>query len=127
MKKILAAFLLVTFAATASFGAAIGAGSGDVASTESGRTVYPNLLGASGTQSTVSVGKLSTGVYLSWLTSTTQYALKTQHSSGTRMYGTASDSTAIMWHTAVKGDPNAEPTAANASAFLGGAGAWSVM
>lgn len=118
---------MVAFAATASFGAALGAGSGAVPSTESGRTVYPNLLNLA-TQSTVAIGKLSTGVYLSWKVQTTEYAIKTLHSSGMRMFGTASDSTAINWHlVALKGEDNAEPTQSNTSAYVTGAGAWSVM
>lgn len=126
MKKILAAFLLVTFAATASFGAAIGAKSGAVPSTESGRSVFPNLLNEA-TQSTVAIGRLSTGVYLSWNVLTTEYALKTQHSSGVRMFGTASDSTAISWLLAVKGAANAEPTKSNSTAFGTGTDGWSIM
>lgn len=129
MRKILAAFLLVTFAATASFGAALGDGSGAVTSTESGRSVFPNTLGSAATQSGTAVGKLSTGVYISWLTATTNYALQTVHSSGVRLFGTASDSTAIMWKIHTKGDANPEPlfNTAAAGAFPTGSGGWSVM
>lgn len=131
MKKILAAFLLVTFAATASFGAPLGAGSGAVPSSESGRSVFPNLLNQPTVPSTVAVGKLSTGVYISWLTSKTAYALQTQHASGVRVFGSAADSTAIMWKqltTAQKGQNNPEPGATDAAtAFATGSGGWSIM
>ena len=126
MRKILAAFLLVTFAATASFATGYTATSGAVASAEAGKTVFPNLLGGT-TVSTVAIGKLSTGVYLAWDTAVTGYALATQHSSGVRTYGTAHDSTAIMWHLAVKGANLAQPTAAAATSFDTVSGGWSVM
>jgi len=126
MRKILAAFLLVTFAATASFATDYTATSGAVAYTEAGKTAFPNNLGLT-TVSSVAIGKLSTGVYLSWMTSTVGYALATQHSSGVRTFGTAHDSTAIMWHSATKGADLAQPAAAAASSFATGSAGWSVM
>jgi hypothetical protein len=126
MRKILAAFLLVTIAATASFATDYTATSGAVAATEAGKTAFPNVLGGT-TVSTVAIGKLSTGVYLSWNVALTGYALATQHSSGVRTYGSASDSTAIMWHTAVKGAALAQPTASAATSFDTVNGGWSVM
>ncbi len=124
MKKILAAVLVVAVAATSSFGASLAAtGAGVYA--DAGKSIFPNVLGTPGTASTTAIGKLSTGVYFAWNTLTTSYALATQHNSGVRAFGTASDSTAINWSTVTKGADLAAPGSANA---LGVSGAsWTTM
>ncbi|MDO9069640.1 MAG: hypothetical protein Q7W05_14455 [Deltaproteobacteria bacterium] len=129
MKKILSAVLLVAFSATLSFGASLAA-TGAGTSTEAGRAVFPSSPNDDTVASTTAVGKTSTGVYVSWSMATgaskyATYAIKTQHQSGVRMYGTASDSTAITWATCTKGADNAAPTAADYSGVVGGT--WTVM
>jgi hypothetical protein len=124
MRKILAAVLLVALVATSSFGASLAA-TGTGAFADAGKSIYPNVLGTPGTASGTAVGKLSTGVYIAWNCLTTSYAIETQHNSGVRAFGTASDSTAITWKTVTKGADLANPASAGVAAVL--ALGWSVM
>lgn len=130
MKKIISAVLLVALAASSSFGAQTLNAGADGTSTDAGKTIVPNIPTDDAVVSTTAVGRLSTGVYASWQMATGaskygSYAIKTQHQSGVRMYGTASDSTAITWATCVKGATNTKPTAADYSGVVGGT--WTVM
>jgi hypothetical protein len=128
MKKILAAFLLIVLSATSSFAAAQGAAAVLGASTaNAGNQIFPQNASA---QEGPSVGKLSTGVYFAWATLTTSYIIKTQHTSGTKIFATASDSTAINWKPTVndaKGGDLVAPPAGATNSDLINEGGWSVM
>ena len=126
MRKILAALLLIVLSATSCFAAAqTAAAVSGGATTNSGNEIFPqNAAAAEGP----SVGKLSTGVYIAWATLTTSYIIKTQHTSGTRIFATASDSTAINWKPATaKGAALASPPAAATNSALILETGWSVM
>jgi hypothetical protein len=127
MKKIIIAVLLVAFAASASFAGAPSStltATAEGTSATSGKMILPNILNTTNV-STVQVGKCSTGVYVGWNTTVSGYSLETQHSSGVKTFGTAWDSTAITWKTAVKGDPLPALSSNGVSAVL--ASGWSVM
>lgn len=123
MKKFLAALLIVALAATSSFATAKGA-TGAGTTGDAGYSVFP--YNAAGTEGPA-VGKLSTGVYISWATLTTSYVIKTQHTSGTRAFATASDSTAINWKLVTKGATLTAPNATATNSVLIAEGGWSVM
>lgn len=127
MKKIIIAALLVAFAATSSFagiGSASQTAAGEGDNTVSGYKIIPNVLGLA-TASPTPVGKTSNGVYFGWNTATTGYSMVTQHVSGVKTIGTASDSTAITWKPAVKAAATpALATPTTASVYAVG---WSVM
>lgn len=125
MKKILAALLLVAFAASSSFAGEVAAtATHGGASTEAGQELFPlNATPAEGP----SIGKLSNGVYIGWATLITSYVIKTQHASGARTFATASDSTAIVWKPADKGADIAAPDAEATNSALINEGGWSVM
>jgi len=124
MRKVIVALLLVAFSVTTSFAADLAASSTGVFA-DAGKTIFPNALGVA-TASPTAVGKLSTGVYFSWNTTTTAYAIKTQHNSGTRAFGTSSDSTAITWKTVGKGADLAAPAGTSISELMA-EGSWSIM
>lgn len=121
MKKIIIACLLVVIAATSSFGAASVA----VVFTDSGKSVVANATGGT------AIGRLSANDALGFLITPdstgavgVSYVLITQHSQGTRTYGTASDGTAIYWTPATKGAGHVVPTSGTVSYFNTG---WTVM
>jgi hypothetical protein len=114
MKKILIASLLVVLAATSSFGA--DADSSASVLDDAGKTVV------SGTST---IGKLSTGVHMAWITSDLGYAIITQHKNGVKAFGTAHDSTAITWKDASKGTIIAVPGAIGAGSVSGDG--WTIM
>ncbi|MCK9173572.1 MAG: hypothetical protein M0O99_08805 [Desulfuromonas thiophila] len=60
------------------------------------------------------IGRASTNVAVGWQTSTARYALITQHSNGTKAYGSATDSTAIF-QTVGEGTPGTAVTDLTAS------------
>lgn len=122
MKKIIAFTLVSVFSATSAFATTSVASSASVLA-EVGYSVFGDSTAATAT--TAKIGRLSTGVGLSFNTSAASYALITQHKNGVRKYGSASDSTAITWATASKDTVIAVPSAANASSILGAG--WSVM
>ncbi|MDO9069641.1 MAG: hypothetical protein Q7W05_14460 [Deltaproteobacteria bacterium] len=131
MKKNLAAVLIVTLAATSSFAASLAA-TGVGTPTEAGRAVIPNIPTDDTTAggNNTAVGKTSTGVYISWSMATgaskyASYAIKTQHQSGVKMYGTASNTTIITWSTATKNADCATPTSSDYQGIVGGT--WTVM
>jgi hypothetical protein len=125
MKKLLAALLLVAFAATSSFGAAVGAATTHTgAYTEAGQQIFPQN---AATEEGPAIGKLSTGVYFAWATLVGSYVIKTQHSSGLKAFATASDSTAINWKPATKQANLPAPPATATNSALINEGGWSVM
>ena len=89
MKKLI--FLIIItlcFSATA-FAVTTPADTG--ASSIDGETLY----GA--TPANLDIAKSSKGVYFGWSTGSTGYAIATYHKSGTKVYGTAYDSTALYF------------------------------
>ena len=122
MKKIILFALVSVLSATSAFAVTSAASSASVLA-EVGWSVFGDSTTATAT--TAKIGRLSTGVGLSFSTSAGSYALITQHKNGVRKYGSASDSTAITWATAAKDTVIAVPSAANATAILGAG--WSVM
>jgi hypothetical protein len=116
MKKIILASLIVVIAATSSFGsdtASLGASAANA-----GMTLKSG---------TATIGKLSTGDVLAWITGTTGYAIITQHINGVKAFGTSHDSTAITWQATTKGAYVAAtaPTASDSGSVTGTG--WSVM
>ncbi|OGR31003.1 MAG: hypothetical protein A2091_06575 [Desulfuromonadales bacterium GWD2_61_12] len=99
MKKILVlSALLIFVTCNLSFAAALGsAGTAAVTST-SGLQIYGGITAtdAAGTAS-VLLGKMSKGVNFGANYTTTAYSLMTKHTSGTKAYGTAYNSTAIYF------------------------------
>ncbi|NJD37124.1 MAG: hypothetical protein FIA89_02200 [Geobacter sp.] len=122
MKRIIAAILISAFTVTSAF-ATDSAADADSSLDETGWSVFGDGTTASAT--TAKIGRLSTGVGLAFSTSTSSYALITQHKNGVRKFGSASDSTLINWSPATKETKIDKPTAANVSA-ISGAG-WSAM
>ena len=112
MKNIIYACVLVLIGAGSSFGAASSAS----VLADAGKTV---VSGSS------TIGKLSTGVHLSWNTAAAGYAVITAHKSGVKAFGSAHDSTAITWKTQAKDTVVDVPSAAG-SAAVSGAG-WTIM
>lgn len=121
MKKILTAVLFVSLAATSSFAAS--AASSDSVLLDAGKGIFGDKTTA--TNTTAKIGKLSTGVHFAWNTATAGYAIKTQHKSGVKVFGTAYDSTAITWAVASKDTVITAPTSNGVNAVL--ALGWSVM
>jgi hypothetical protein len=128
MRIILAAILLVAFAATSSFAGTSQSATFDITAADNagktfaGRAIIPaDAAGTVGPQ----IGKLSTGVSIAWNILATSYAIKTVHASGIRAFGTASDSTAITWIGVAKGGAVPMPTLPNVNGVL--TAGWSVM
>lgn len=119
MKKILISFLLLACSATSSFAVTSVDKSASVLGTtpETGWSVFGDKTTAAAT--TAKIGRLSSGVGLAFFTSTASYALITQHKSGVRKYGSASDSTLINWSVALKDTVIAIPSAASVTAISG--------
>lgn len=87
-----------------------------------GETVYGGVDTTTAAASTAPVlGRLSKGVHFGANYTNTTYAHATKHSGGTKMYGTAQNSTAIYSQDATA---IAAPSANNASAFQTG---WTAM
>jgi hypothetical protein len=122
MKRIIAAILISAFSATSAFAVDSTASSASVLA-ETGWSVFGDGTTASAT--TAKIGRLSTGVGLAFSTSTSSYALITQHKNGVRKFGSASDSTLINWSPAQKETVIAVPDAAGVSAISGDG--WSAM
>lgn len=121
MKKIIFTSLLLIVSAATSFAASATSAASVIG--DAGKGVFGDKTTA--TNATAKIGKLSTGVHLAWNTTTASYAIMTQHKSGVRKFGTASDSTAITWVTATKDTIVDAPASPNVLAVL--AEGWSVM
>ncbi len=96
MKKIIIITTLLLFAASTSFAGVSISMPGTLTKALTGKTVYG---AASGTATTGSplIGKTSTGVGIGLLCTATGtgYSMVTQHTSGTKAYGTTYDGTSI--------------------------------
>ncbi|TWJ19385.1 hypothetical protein [Geobacter argillaceus] len=121
MKRIisLVALMLIVTSGSA-FATAFATGATDTNGT--GETVYGGVdaTTAAGTTAPV-LGRLSKGVHFGAAFSATTYALTTKHSGGTKMYGTAQNSTAIYSQDATA---IAAPSTSDANAFATG---WTAM
>lgn len=89
-----------------------------------GKSLYGDKTAA--TASTALIGKTSTGVGVGILTSSTGYAVVTQHQNGTKAFGTSYDSTSMFSIEATKGTAKLTVPTATSSADFTGAG-WSSM
>jgi hypothetical protein len=89
-----------------------------------GSNVYGNTVAA--TAGTALIGKTSTNVGLGWSTNTGGYALETQHTSGTKAFGTASDATSIYQAPVVTVGTVVAPTSWTTGASSFGSG-WTTM
>lgn len=114
MKKIILVATVMLFACSSlSFAAASKAPT----AADDGQTVYGVDTGTATANDTL-IAKLSTGVYLGWLTGVNGYTLYTQHKNGTRTYGTSYDSTALYRNDTIQ---TAAPTSSlTATAFGSG-------
>jgi hypothetical protein len=129
MRKVIIINLLALFVASAAFAeSAITSGTSaaiNFTTPATGLSVYgaaalpvvnsPNAPAAG----TVLIGKNSTGCGTGWNTSTTAYAIETQHIQGSKAFGTSYDSTAIYQIDVSKGTPvdTAGPTTSDSGAF----------
>jgi hypothetical protein len=124
MKKIIAFSLLLSMVFSGS-AFAVTAGTALLATTaETGRTLQANApVGAT-------IGKTSKGVRLGVQFQSTAFAMTTMHTQGSKWYGSAFDSTAIMVKSPA-GDINASfaapTTSIGATAFPTGANNWQAL
>lgn len=81
-----------------------------------GETIY-GVAGAGVTAGGTVLGRLSKGVQLGVNYTNAGYALTTKHLTGSKMYGTAFNSTAIYNKESASGTAVVAPTAADQSAF----------
>jgi len=104
MKKIIAlTALLVIVGSTSAFAAATPLGNNGIS--PAAATVYGGVVTGSAATSTTPMFKLSTGVsvQINFDTTGIGYAIFTKHVKGTKIFGTAYDSTAISFFTEVPG------------------------
>lgn len=79
-----------------------------------------NLTGGVGTDTSINIAKMSTNVVIGVMYNSDAYALSTYHTSGTKAYGTAFDSTALFWkELGVGGTLTAPASSNNEDAFTG--------
>ncbi len=116
MKKLLLTALLVVLTATSSIA------TDTPASTAAISTASTGLLVKSGRET---IGKLSSGDSLAWQTSTSGYAISTQHINGVKAFGTSHDGISLTWMPVTKGAPMGVLGTAG-SASVSGTG-WSIM
>jgi len=88
MKKLIAFTSILLLSATSAFAAGSATGA-TTAGTQEGYTLQAD------SPATTNICKTSKGVRIGWNTSSTGYALQTYHMNGTKVFGTAYDSTAI--------------------------------
>lgn len=105
MKKILVLTAILVLAATSSFAGGASGATGDIDFATTGKSLHADVTGGTASASTSLIGKCSTGVDVAWNTSTTGYALMTQHLQGTKAYGSSYDSTALYQTTSTSVDP----------------------
>jgi hypothetical protein len=108
MKKILALVAFALFAASQVYAATVSGATivmdSDLTSTSAvtGKSLYGDTQ-TTPTAASPLIGKTSTGVAVSANTSSTGYAMVTQHKSGNRVFGTAYDSTSVFYQDATVG------------------------
>jgi hypothetical protein len=93
MKKILLVTALLVAISSSAF--ATGLGSGTVSA--EGATIYGS------TTAPTPIAKLSTGVAGGVTYNTAAYAIYTKHTKGSKVFGTAADSTSIYWKASANG------------------------
>jgi len=126
MKKLLIITALIMFVSSSAFAASGATQSVTLTDkTTTGKSLYGDPTSA--TASAALIGKTSTGVGLGVRTSTTGYALVTQHLNGTKVYGTSYDSTSMFAKTVttVGSVELALPTDINTTSFV--ATGWSTL
>ena len=120
MKKIIALTGLFLLAASSAFAAAAATGA-TTANTEEGYTLQATA------PATTNIAKTSKGVRIAWNTTTTGYSLATYHMNGTKQFGTAYDSTAIMVKDVGTGATLAAPSSSVSAEAFPTSGGWSAM
>lgn len=95
MKKILIMSAILVLTASSSFAAATTSNAASSINFTDGIGLSLHADKTTATKDTALIGKNSTGVSTAWKTTTSGYALMTQHKSGTKAYGSSYDSTAI--------------------------------
>ena len=90
MKKLITLLAIALLALSSSNAFATAAATSGVSNTDA-QTLF------GGAPADLDIAKSSTGVYFGWATGSTGYAVTTYHSSGTKFYGTAYDSTALYF------------------------------
>lgn len=124
MKKIVVLSMLFLLAISGSaFAAALAAG----ADSAEGLSIFGGVDAAdAAATSSVLLGKLSKGVIFQHNSEVTGYAIITKHTSGTKLYGTAHDSTAIRFKDVGVGAATGESlSTAGVGAFADGG--WTTM
>lgn len=121
MKKIAALIAIIgIFSSGSAFATALT--TGQTVTNDTGPTIYAGATAAASTAANAPViGRLSKGVHIGVAFDTAHYALTTKHLTGTKMYGTAYNSTSIFSQDATA---IAAPSANDASAFATG---WTAM
>lgn len=119
MKKVIALTALSLFMASSAFAA--GSLTLSLASGSTGLTLYGAKSGSAAATSPL-IGKTSTGIGLGMVLDTTAgagYALKTQHKSGTKVFGSTYDSTSIYSKDVTAGTADSTSITTNVSCFNG--------
>lgn len=122
MKKIIIMTICLAFVSSLSFaGNSISMGSPltSGATGNTGKTLYGDVTGSTADGNSPLIGKTSTGVGVGVLSNDNGYALVTQHTKGSKAFGTAYDSTSLYSkNVATEGTPLlAVPTATTTSDF----------
>lgn len=108
MKKVLAVTLLLVSVAGSAFAATTNLSSGDVAGP--GLSIYGGVDNTSAGAAPSPLIKFSVGVYgnVNWVAAAhDHYAIGTKHQSGSKVFGTADNTTAIYWRQVATGAPSA--------------------
>jgi hypothetical protein len=127
MKKIVALIALLLLAASGSaYATELASGEVTPPNATTGFIIYGGVdaTASSGATATM-IGRLSKGVDLGAMYSTTEYAITTKHTQGTKIYGTAYNSTSMYQMDVEKTTVVTAPGAVDSSAFS--AAGWSAM
>lgn len=118
MKKIIICSLLLAAFATSAFAAN---GSAELTSntvSNNAAQVFGGVDVTSAQDASTPLIKMSNGVKGLVNSTTTEYMIMTKHSSGSKAFGTAGDTTSIFWTQEAKGDlANTKSIASNAANF----------
>lgn len=120
MKKIFVSTLVLLIASVAlSFANTAAPAPGDA-----GKSLYAGVASApTASAGNTLIGKLSTGVYAGWNTTSLAYILTTQHVDGNRAFGSSHDATAIYRNDSYPQDPSG--AASVSSGYFGAS--WTAM
>lgn len=118
MKKSIIFTLLLTAFAASAYAANGSAEITNKTVSANAAQIFGGIDVASAQNATTPLIKLSNGVKALVNATTTEYLIMTKHSSGSKTFGTAGDTTSIFWTQEAKGDlVNTKAIATNASNF----------